>query len=113
MNAVQEMLSEYERRKNWLIPELQKIKGFKCAMPEGAFYAFVDVREMLDGENFKTSADVADFLLNELHVVVTDGAGFGADGFLRLSYATSLENLRTAVARINNLFNAERQTFAQ
>ncbi|CAN5289512.1 pyridoxal phosphate-dependent aminotransferase [soil metagenome] len=113
MNAVQIMLSEYEKRRNWLIPELQKINGFKCAMPEGAFYAFVDVREMLDGEKFKTSSDVAEHLLNLSHVVVTDGAGFGADGFLRLSYATSLENLQTAVARINNLFNAERQTVAQ
>lgn len=112
MNAVDFMLSKYENRKNWLIPELQKVNGFKCAMPEGAFYAFVDVRGLL-GEKFQTSADVADYLLNESHVVVTDGAGFGADGFLRLSYATSLENLQTAVARINNLFNAERQTFAQ
>ncbi len=107
INAVSEMLAEYEKRRNWLIPELQKIKGFKCAMPEGAFYAFVDVREMLDGEKFKSSADVADFLLNEIYVVVTDGAGFGADGFLRLSYATSLENLQKAVGRIKNLFESE------
>lgn len=106
MNAVQEMLSEYEKRRNWLIPELQKINGFKCAMPEGAFYAFVDVRGLL-GDEFKSSADVADFLLNETYVVVTDGAGFGADGFLRLSYATSLDNLKKAVGRINQVFDAE------
>lgn len=97
--AVNLMLAEYERRKNWLIPALQSVKGFKCQMPEGAFYAFVDVRELV-GERFKTSADVADFLLNEAHVVVTDGAGFGADGFLRISYATSMENLQTAIERI-------------
>lgn len=101
--AVNLMLAEYKRRKDWLIPALQQTRNFKCQMPEGAFYAFVDVREML-GEQFKTSADVAELLLNEAHTVVTDGEGFGADGFLRISYATSLENLQTAVERIRKVF---------
>ena len=109
INAVQAMLSEYKKRRDWLIPELQKIEGFKCEMPEGAFYAFVDVREML-GDKFKKSADVADYLLNEAQVVVTDGAGFGANGFLRFSYATSMENLEKAIERIKNLFNSKIQT---
>lgn len=103
--AVNSMRAEYERRKNWLIPALQSVEGFKCAMPEGAFYAFVDVRELL-GDRFKKSADVADFLLNEAHTVVTDGEGFGADGFLRISYATSLENLQNAVERTKKIFNS-------
>lgn len=102
MAAVAEMLAEYERRKNWLIPALQNIEGFKVAEPEGAFYAFIDVRGLL-GERFKTSENLADALLNEAHTVLTDGAGFGADGFLRLSYATSMENLHKAVDRIKNL----------
>ncbi len=103
MNAVQTMLAEYKRRRDWLIPQLNEINGFKCAMPEGAFYAFVDVRDLL-GEKFASSEAVADHLLNESHVVTTDGAGFGADGFLRFSYATSIENLEKAVVRIKNLF---------
>ena len=98
------MTAEYELRKNWLIPALNEIDGFKCAMPEGAFYAFADVREML-GERFKKSADVAELLLNETHIVVTDGEGFGADGFLRISYATSMENLQRAVDKMKVLFN--------
>ena len=102
--AVNGMLAEYERRKDWLIPALQSVEGFKCAMPEGAFYAFVDVRALL-GERFKTSADVAEVLLKEAHTVVTDGEGFGADGFLRISYATSLENLQNAVERIRKVLN--------
>ncbi|MGI8554912.1 MAG: pyridoxal phosphate-dependent aminotransferase [Pyrinomonadaceae bacterium] len=109
MAAIEAMLLEYERRRNWLIPELQKIEGFKCEMPEGAFYAFVDVRDLL-GDKFKTSAQVADYLLNDAYVVVTDGAGFGADGFIRLSYATSLENLQTAVKRMKNLFESKSRT---
>ena len=101
--AVTSMTAEYERRKNWFIPALNEIDGFKCAMPEGAFYAFVDVRGML-GANFASSAAVADHLLREAHIVVTDGEGFGADGFLRFSYATSMENLERAVKTISELF---------
>jgi aspartate aminotransferase len=103
--AVDTMLAEYERRRDWLIPALNSINGFKCEMPEGAFYAFVDVRNMF-GDRFKTSADVAEAMLIEAHTVVTDGAGFGADGFLRFSYATSMENLRTAIERLSKIFGA-------
>ncbi|MGH9947321.1 MAG: aminotransferase class I/II-fold pyridoxal phosphate-dependent enzyme, partial [Pyrinomonadaceae bacterium] len=101
--AINSMTAEYERRKNWLIPTLNEINGFKCGMPEGAFYAFVDVREML-GDRFKTSADIADAMLKESHIVVTDGAGFGADGFLRISYATSMENMEKAIDRMGKIF---------
>ncbi len=101
LNAVNAMLAEYNKRRDWFIPALQDIEGFKVAMPEGAFYAFVDVRDLL-GDRFSTSADFAEQLLNESHVVTTDGEGFGADGFLRLSYANSMENLQTAVEKIKN-----------
>ena len=74
-------------------------------MPDGAFYAFVDVREML-GDQLADSAAVADLLLQKAHIVVTDGAGFGADGFLRFSYATSLENLERAVGGMKRLFGS-------
>jgi aspartate aminotransferase len=102
------MTAEYERRRNWLIPELNQIEGFKCEMPEGAFYAFVDVRELL-GKDFKTSADVAEFLLRDAYTVVTDGAGFGADGFLRISYATSMENLQAAVERMKSVLSLSKR----
>ena len=106
LNAVSSMLEQYKIRRDWLIPALKKINGFKCEMPEGAFYAFVDVRGMLGGK-FKTSNDISEFLLSEAHIVVTDGAGFGADGFLRFSYATSLDNLKRAVEKMENLFNSQ------
>jgi aspartate aminotransferase len=96
LDAVKAMTGEYEGRKNWLIPALNEVRGFKCAMPEGAFYAFVDVRELL-GDTYASSADIADHMLKECHIVVTDGEGFGAAGFLRISYATSMENLERAV----------------
>ena len=102
------MTAEYERRRDWLIPALNDIDGFKCEMPEGAFYAFVDVREML-GKDFKTSADVADFLLRDAYTVLTDGAPFGADGFIRFSYATSMENLHKAMDRIRSVLSMSKR----
>ncbi|MEO7659920.1 MAG: aminotransferase class I/II-fold pyridoxal phosphate-dependent enzyme, partial [Pyrinomonadaceae bacterium] len=81
-----------------------EVNGFKCPMPEGAFYAFVDVRGTFGGK-YSSSADAADALLTEAQIVVTDGAGFGADGYLRISYATSMENLKTAVEKMKAIFN--------
>jgi aspartate aminotransferase len=106
IEAVNSMTAEYELRKDWLIPRLNDIEGFKCAMPEGAFYAFVDVREML-GDRFKMSSDIADLLLKQAHIVVTDGAGFGAEGFLRLSYATSMGNLERAIEAMKTTFGVK------
>jgi len=106
--AVGAMTAEYERRKNWLIPALNEVGGFKCAMPEGAFYAFVDVRGLF-GDKYATSADVAATLLKEAHIVVTDGESFGADGFLRISYATSMENLHRAVHAMKAIFGPKEQ----
>jgi aspartate aminotransferase len=105
MDVVYSMTAEYERRKNWLIPALNEIDGFKCEMPEGAFYAFVDVRNAL-GSELKTSAAIAGLLLKKAHIVVTDGAGFGADGYIRVSYATSMENLQRAVSKMKEMFGA-------
>jgi aspartate aminotransferase len=108
VESVRSMTAEYERRRDWLIPALNEIDGFKCAMPEGAFYAFVDVRGML-GRDFKSSADIAAFLLRDAYTVVTDGAGFGADGFIRISYATSMENLHKAVDRIKSVLSLSKR----
>lgn len=102
MAAIEEMLAEYARRKDYFIPALREVEGFKVAEPEGAFYAYVDVRQLLE-DRFKTSAEVAEFMLKNAQVVVTDGAGFGSEGFLRFSYATSLENLQTAVEKIKSI----------
>jgi aspartate aminotransferase len=104
-DCVREMLAEYALRREWLIEALHDIPGFCCFAPEGAFYAFPDVRGCLKGD-VKTSAAFAEKLLTDEHVVVTDGAGFGADGYLRVSYATSLERLKEGVRRIRRVAEA-------
>ena len=97
--SVAAMLEEYTRRRAWLLNALLEIPGINCNEPEGAFYAFPSVRECL-GDTMTTSADFARRLLEEEQTVVTDGAGFGAEGYIRMSYATSMEQLREGVKRI-------------
>ena len=98
-DSVGEMLAEYTARRAWLLNALKEIPALSCNEPEGAFYAFPSVRGCLNDE-VKTSADFAARLLTEEQTVVTDGAGFGADGYLRISYATSMDQLREGVTRI-------------
>lgn len=101
-DSVATMLKEYGERRDWLTSALGQIPGTRCTVPEGAFYAFPDVRGCLKGE-VKTSADFAERLLKEEQTVVTDGAGFGADGYIRISYATSLDRLKEGVRRIRRV----------
>ncbi len=104
-DCVSAMLAEYSARREWLVAALAGIPGLSCFAPEGAFYAFPNVRGCLRGK-VKTSADFAEKLLNDEQTVVTDGAGFGADGYIRISYATSLERLQEGVRRIRRVAEA-------
>ena len=97
--SVGTMLGEYTKRRAWLLDALRQIPGITCNEPEGAFYAFPSVRACLGG-SVHTSDEFARRLLEEEHTVVTDGAAFGADGYLRISYATSMDQLREGVTRI-------------
>ena len=101
-DSVATMLSEYTRRREWLLHALNEIPGLRCPLPEGAFYAFPDVRGCLKG-SLRSSAEFANELLEKEQTVVTDGAGFGADGFIRISYATSLDRLQEGVERIKRV----------
>lgn len=97
--SVGQMLSEYTKRRAWLLPALHDIPGVHCGEPEGAFYAFPDVRGCLK-KDLKTSAEFAQRLLEEEQTVVTDGAAFGAEGFVRMSYATSMAQIQEGVKRM-------------
>jgi aspartate aminotransferase len=104
--SVATMLAEYTERRQWLLAALNEIPGLRCPQPEGAFYAFPDVRGCLKGK-LKTSADFSNELLEREQTVVTDGAGFGAEGFIRISYATSLERLQEGVKRIRRVVESQ------
>ena len=100
--SVRLMLAEYGRRREWLLNALNETPGLSCSQPEGAFYAFPDVRGCLK-HAVTTSEQFAAELLEREQTVVTDGAGFGAPGFIRISSATSLDRLQEAVKRIRRV----------
>ncbi|PYS22647.1 MAG: pyridoxal phosphate-dependent aminotransferase [Acidobacteria bacterium] len=100
-DSVATMLAEYTRRREWLLNALNEISGLRCPQPEGAFYAFPDVRDCL--KKGETSDDFVNQLLEKEQTVVTDGAAFGAEGFIRISYATSLDRLQEGVKRIRRV----------
>jgi aspartate aminotransferase len=97
---VKKMYDAYCERRAWLVPALEAIDGLCCAEPDGAFYVFPDVREYFGRAGITDSQSFANYLLDEARVAVVPGAAFGADEFVRISYATSMERIREGVARI-------------
>jgi aspartate aminotransferase len=91
---VRAMLAEYRTRRDSLYEWLTADPRLKCHKPGGAFYMFVDIGDVLGATGLKSSTEFAAALLEEARVAVTPGESFGAPGFVRISYATSMENLR-------------------
>jgi aspartate/methionine/tyrosine aminotransferase len=101
--SVDEMVLEFRRRRDLVIDGLNRIEGVTCAMPEGAFYAFPNIK----GTGMK-SREAADMLLYDAGVAVLAGTSFGAngEGYLRLSYANSFENLEKALERMRSVLES-------
>src|SRR5687767_6556300 len=99
-DGVAAMLSEYRKRRDNIHAWLTAHPGIKCVIPGGAFYLFPDISTLLSAGGIKTSADFASTLLEKEHVAVTAGEGFDAPGYLRISYAASMEDLREGANRI-------------
>ena len=99
-DAVDTMVAEFRRRRDYLVPALNAIPGIRCVEPAGAFYAFPNVSELPIGAD-----ELADRLLDETGVALLSGSSFGrhGDGHLRISYASSLDSLERAVERIRAL----------
>ena len=98
--AVTGMLAEYRRRRDHLHEWLTADPRITCLKPAGAFYLFVNISELLSPDGIRTSAEFATRLLDEAHVALTAGEAFDAPGFIRISYATSMERLREGATRI-------------
>ena len=99
-DAVTTMVAEFRRRRDAIVAGLNRIPGFRCSVPAGAFYAFPNVT----GTGM-SSRELADLLLYEAGVACLSGTAFGAhgEGYLRFSYANSLENIEEALARIQRV----------
>jgi aspartate aminotransferase len=109
MESVPQMLAEYARRRQRILEGLRAIPGVTCVDPGGAFYAFPNVSAYLaNGEAAhaiaKDSSELAKLLLDRARVALVGGDGFGAPGYLRLSYATSIERIDEGLRRIEHFF---------
>jgi aspartate/methionine/tyrosine aminotransferase len=98
--CVTDMVAEFRRRRDAICAGLNEIPGFRCSLPAGAFYAFPNV-----SETGLSSKELADLLLYDAGVACLDGGCFGqhGDGYLRFSYANSLENINEAIHRIRKV----------
>ena len=92
------MLDEFKRRRDFIVEGLNSIDKISCKIPKGAFYVFPNIKEI----GIK-SEELSDYILEKANVAVLDGASFGeyGEGHLRLSYATSMENIEKAISRID------------
>jgi aspartate aminotransferase len=100
--SIETMRQAFEKRLNTIFPRLSVLPGVTCVKPQGAFYLFPNIRQMSEACGFAQVSDWVTALLEEERVAVVPGAGFGMPDFIRLSYATSLENLENALDRIEH-----------
>jgi aspartate aminotransferase len=102
------MVEEFSKRRTVIVEGLNKIPGVSCRMPSGAFYAFPNIKGLLGKRSstgiLKAPNDVAQYLLQEAHVAVVPGEPFGSQEHLRLSYATSMENIMRGLERLGQAF---------
>lgn len=107
---IQMMVVEFDKRRRYIVERLNKINGISCRMPQGAFYAFPNVARLYgkscNGIKIKGSSDLASYLLEKAQAAVVSGDAFGADDYIRFSYATSMENIRKGLDRIEEAVNA-------
>src|SRR3989304_8051496 len=102
--AVEEMVKAFDERRKYIVKRLNSIKGVSCFNPQGAFYAFPNFSKLygkkLNDRTINSSSDLSELLLTEVKVAVVPGVAFGDDAYIRLSYATSMDNIKKGIDRI-------------
>jgi aspartate aminotransferase len=97
---IQTMRAEFDRRRKFLVEELNSTPSVRCLTPTGAFYAFPNTSGLYGRGGISSSSDLAMYLLEEANVALVPGDAFGDDGYIRISYATSMEDIKKAMERI-------------
>jgi len=98
--CVQEMLSAFKIRHDYVVNALNSLPGVECIQSDGTFYSFPSFKGAMKATNCETDVEFAEKMLNEAEVALVPGSAFGTPGHMRLSYATSMENLETAIFRL-------------
>ncbi len=106
-SSVEEMKKHFEERRNYMVETINSIEGLSCRKPKGAFYIMINITQLkgktIRGTKINSSLDFAKVLLDEGKVAVIPGIGFGDDDYIRLSYATSMENIKKGLGRIKEI----------
>ena len=97
------MTAAYKERHDYVVRALNDIEGFECRPGEGTFYALPRVVGALDSMNLDSDTDFAASLINDANVACVPGSAFGAPGYIRLSFACSMETLKEAMNRIKRV----------
>lgn len=101
-DSIPVMLAEYRKRREFVLNRLRQIPGVTVANPRGAFYAYPNLSQVMGREGLKTSMQFAEKLLAEAHVAVVPGEAFGTEHHIRLSYATSMQELERGLDRLHH-----------
>jgi aspartate aminotransferase len=106
---LEKMVREFKKRRDFMTDKVNAITGISTIRPQGAFYCWVDISGILNksanGKKIMNSMSLTDVLLNDAHVAVVPGGVFGDDNYIRLSYATSMENIIEGLNRIERFIN--------
>jgi len=109
--AMKNMVKEFKKRRDYIVKRLNAIEGINCLTPNGAFYVFPNISKLLgkkyNGVTVKTDSDLSNYLLDKARVAVVAGSAFGAPGYIRLSYATSMEKIEKGLDAIEKSLKAE------
>ena len=110
-STIDVMRAEYIKRRNYMVERINSIDGISCKNPQGAFYIFMNVKDLLGKEHYgkmmNTASELCADMLDRALVALVPSEGFGIDGYVRLSYATSMENIKTGLDRIEKYIKGE------
>ncbi len=98
------MREEFKKRRDYIVEELRSIEGISCVKPSGAFYVFPNVSYYIRGD-ISNDVDFVSYLIEEAKVAVVPGSAFGKEGYIRMSYATSMDNIKEGIKRIKDALN--------
>lgn len=105
LSFTQEMVATFKKRHDYLVESLNSIQGIQCALGDGTFYCFARVQDIIDRmPEINTDVQLAEHLISTAGVALVPGSAFGCDGFMRLSFATSMSVLEKAVERLRKAF---------
>ena len=97
------MVEAFERRHNFLVDSLNAIDGIECPQSRGAFYSFPRVQGLIDRLGLKDDVEFSTYCLDKISLALVPGSAFGAPGYVRLSFATSMDNLKLAIERLSDI----------